>query len=435
MLPAELTNSDAQPDSAERRAQIDDFMRLLEAARRAADAGEKFSVALLAPAARRDGAGDDADGSDRPGAGGDSAEAARAAHNFLHLNLRRADSVAFYGPTLLVALLPRRRPRHAHEDLARLLCELEEVMPRARFAFGLASFPVDGADVETLIERADAQLNSALAREESCEDSDAAGERTDSTDGAAAHGEPLARFQSDGDGAGAQAPSPPGRRPEQKSLPLARADSGASEDSRAGASARHTAPEQPHARRGLPTDFAARRAVRESRRGDEFETAVMPYAPAGSAAGGGVLGREASEAAARERERRAAGERMPRRVLLTVSDPARMAQINLLLRSAAYEVRAAFDGGQALDLLRIERADLLVLDYDLQVLDGLSVLRRLHERHRGRLPMPVALLLPPERDSEQLREEARQCGATGLVPLPYDPAQLLECVRTAGSKG
>jgi CheY-like chemotaxis protein len=150
------------------------------------------------------------------------------------------------------------------------------------------------------------------------------------------------------------------------------------------------------------------------------------------AEGGGALGRAAAEAAAHERELRAAGVAMPRRVLLTVSDPARMAQINLLLRSAAYEVRAAFDGGQALDLLRIERADLLVLDYELKVLDGLSVLRRFHERHGGRLPMPVALLLPAERDTERLREEARQCGATGFVRLPYEPADLLECVRTTG---
>jgi CheY-like chemotaxis protein len=147
-----------------------------------------------------------------------------------------------------------------------------------------------------------------------------------------------------------------------------------------------------------------------------------------------VLGRAAAEAAERERALRASGARMPRRVLLTVSDPALMAQINLLLRSAAYEVRAAFDGGQALDLLRIERADLLVLDYELKVLDGPGVLRRLHERHRGRLPLPVALLVPAERDTERLREEAGRFGANAFVRLPYDPAELLECVRATGEK-
>jgi len=44
-----------------------------------------------------------------------------------------------------------------------------------------------------------------------------------------------------------------------------------------------------------------------------------------------------------------AGEKL-RRVMLVVSDGERMAQINLLMRSAAYEVRAAFDGQHALNL-------------------------------------------------------------------------------------
>ena len=431
MLPAELTTADAQPDSPERRAQIDDFMRLLEAASRAAEAGEQFALALVAPAARRDDAGGDADSSDHPGRTDADAEAAKSAHEFLRLNLRRADSLAFYGPTLLVALLPRRRPRRAREDLARLLDELRDERPRVRLAFGLASFPADGADVETLIDRADAQLNAALARD----DADELREGTDADGDADAPESFRGRFQLDG--ADAQSSSPQSHRPEQEFLPLAQPDVQSDSDSsgewRAGATARHAASEQAHARRGLPSDFAARRAVRESRRGDEFEAAVLSYAPADGASGS-VLGRAAAEAAARERERRASGVRMPRRVLLTVSDPALMAQLNLLLRSAAYEVRAAFDGGQALDLLRIERADLLVLDYDLKVLDGPAVLRRLHERHRGRLPMPVALLLPAERDTEEAREEARGFGATGFVPLPYDPAALLECVRTTGEK-
>ena len=442
MLPADLTTADSQPDSRERRAQIDDFMRLLEAARRAADEGVAFSVALLAPAAT--GLRDEAGGSDRPDEFGESdgdadrpdapgdgreAQAARSAYDFLRLNLRRADSLAFYGPTLLVALLPRRRPRRAREDLALLLDELEDERPRVRLAFGLASFPEDGAGVEALIERADARLNSALARRAGREESNDVRGMTDS-DAAAAAEEFRVRFQFDG--ADEQTSSTQGRGPEQEFLPLAQSEAGAAGEWRAREVGRQAASEQSQAGRGLPSDFAARRAVRESKRGEEFEAAVLPFAEAAGAAG--LLGRAAAEAAARERELRAGGAPLPRRVLLTVSDPARMAQINLLLRSAAYEVRAAFDGGQALDLLRIERADLLVLDYDLKVLDGPAVLRRLHERHRGRLPMPVALLIPAERDTEQLREEARRCGATGFVRLPYDPAELLECVRTTGGK-
>src|ERR671938_533970 len=98
---------------------------------------------------------------------------------------------------------------------------------------------------------------------------------------------------------------------------------------------------------------------------------------------------------------RLSGALMPLRLLLTVSDAARMAQINLLLRAAGYEARAAFDGQQALDLLRIERPDLLLLDYDLQGMDGLETLRLLRKQGGGRLNLPVVMLLSKENESER----------------------------------
>jgi CheY-like chemotaxis protein len=167
-----------------------------------------------------------------------------------------------------------------------------------------------------------------------------------------------------------------------------------------------------------------------------METSMMPAGGAGGGGGGqGTLAQAAADAAARERERRTRGAIMPRRLLLTVSDPARMAQINLLLRSAGYEVRAAFDGLQAINLLRIERPDLLVIDVALYGIDGLEALRRLHRQHQGRLPLPIVLLLPatPAAERERAREEALALGVRSFVAVPYDPEELLTCVRTSGS--
>ena len=121
---------------------------------------------------------------------------------------------------------------------------------------------------------------------------------------------------------------------------------------------------------------------------------------------------------------------MPRRLLLTVSDAARMAQLNALIRSAGYEARTAFDGQQALDLLRIERPDLLLLDYELHGIDGLEMLRRLRKQTGGHLTLPVVMLLPPA--EEFARREALELGARGIVATPYDPAELLDSVRRAG---
>ena len=122
---------------------------------------------------------------------------------------------------------------------------------------------------------------------------------------------------------------------------------------------------------------------------------------------------------------------MPRRVLLTVSDPARLAQLNSLVRSAGYEVRTAFAGQQALDLLRIERPDVLLLDYELYETDGVETLRRLHRQERGRSSLPVVLLIGAQHT--EARRDATALGAHSIVTLPYQPAELLRCVRTAGA--
>lgn len=116
-----------------------------------------------------------------------------------------------------------------------------------------------------------------------------------------------------------------------------------------------------------------------------------------------------------------------RRLLLTVSDAARMAQINLLMRSAGYEVRAAFDGNHALNLLRIDRPDLLVVDYELQGMDGIEMLRRLGKQSGGGTSPPALLLLPA--GAEHLHGEATTAGAGRVVRLPYDPVELLDALR------
>jgi len=120
-----------------------------------------------------------------------------------------------------------------------------------------------------------------------------------------------------------------------------------------------------------------------------------------------------------------------RRMMLIVSDAERMAQVNLLIRSTgAYEVRAAFDGQHALSLLRIDRPDLLLLDYELQGMDAAEVLRRLRKQSGRREPPPAVVLLPGGR--EDLRREALEAGAAAAVALPFDPVELLDALERVG---
>lgn len=118
------------------------------------------------------------------------------------------------------------------------------------------------------------------------------------------------------------------------------------------------------------------------------------------------------------------------RLMLAISDAERMAQVNLLMRSAGYEVRAAFDAQHALNLLRIDRPDLLLVDYDLRGMDGVEMLKRLKRESGERRTPSTVLLLPGGR--EELFREANEAGVERLVKLPYDPVELLDALREAG---
>lgn len=122
-----------------------------------------------------------------------------------------------------------------------------------------------------------------------------------------------------------------------------------------------------------------------------------------------------------------------RHVMLVVADATQMAQINLLMRSAAYEVRAAFDGQHALNLLRIDRPDALVVDYELPELNGVEMLRRLSKQSRAG-EAPHALLLVPA-GREDLRGEALAAGARAVIEMPYDAVELLDRLRELCEEG
>jgi PleD family two-component response regulator len=372
----------------DQRLEIDNFMLMLDSVSEDIRKGATGTLALVYAVAREGQAGIERAARDRVLA---------EAQGFLKLHLRRIDTVAFYGPTTLLVYLPRMSAEVAAEAFSRSRGEFLDKSRESDIAVGLASFPQDGNDIESLIEKAEAAASRARSGADTAR---------------------VAAFKEK-----AEAPRPAVSIPTPPAQP------------------------QPHVSEPLPAQEAAPVAkqpparawtlestvVREKRVEDVVETApaVSPIKSGGARSNGADAARAAAEAAARERERRASGAIMPRRLLLTVSDAARMAQINSLIRSAGYEARAAFDGQQALDLLRIERPDLLLIDYELHGMDGLETLRRLRKQSGGRLTLPVVLLLSPEKAAEHA--QALELGARMVVTMPYDPSDLLTSVRVAGS--
>jgi DNA-binding response OmpR family regulator len=369
----------------DQRLEIDNFIVLLDAVREDIRAGGEGSLALVYAVA----GGDNPQLFDKQARDRTLAEA----HGFFKLNLRRVDAVGFYGPTTLLIYLPRFKSVDATGVLEKLRAEFLSSRDYCNLAMGVATFPTDTGEVEVLVEKAEEAASTARAALA------APKPKVESTSGAetpAAVQRPIAAQDS--------APPPAAVQASPSSVEEEIAQS----------------PE-------LLGERSEAAIVSETRPVEETEVAAASPAtaqnqPAASAA---------SDAAAYEREQRSRGAIMPRRLLLTVSDAARMAQLNSLIRSAGYEARTAFDGQQALDLLRIERPDLVLLDYELHGIDGIEMLRRLRKQTGGKLTMPVLMLMSPSQ--EAARQEALEIGARGVVIMPYDPAELLASVRRAGS--
>ncbi len=406
----------------DQQSEIDNFMLLLDHVRADIKHGRRGTLALVETL--------------RTGATASAASLAKV-YGFFKLHLRRVDAAAFYGPTTLFAYLPQTTPDRARRDLERLRQELyaeHSDADDARIAIGAASFPSDGIEIEDLIELAEARLASIEA---DAPETPRAIEQTTRFEDAASHVAPPAPI------------APPVAFPSAAFAPITLTTNTAQTNvllmpsvppNGNGASNGNRHAKNGHAPIGVDDDVSETPIIEvaavvevAAKNGDapapkRIDTAVpSPHLNRDYEA----FSPAAAEAAAKECELRARDVPMPRRMLLTVSDPARLAQLNSLVRSAGYQVRTAFAGQQALDLLRIERPDVLLLDYELCELDGVETLRRLHRQERGRSIVPTVMLFDAGHDAA--RQEALALGARAVITLPYQPAELLRCIRLAGT--
>jgi two-component system cell cycle response regulator len=90
------------------------------------------------------------------------------------------------------------------------------------------------------------------------------------------------------------------------------------------------------------------------------------------------------------------------------------------MRAAGYHTVLAFDGQQALDAVRVHKADLLVIDLTMPKLSGFDVLERL--RHSA--PRPITIVLSGHRQSDDV-SRATMLGASDYILKPFDPDDLM----------
>jgi signal transduction histidine kinase/ActR/RegA family two-component response regulator len=107
-------------------------------------------------------------------------------------------------------------------------------------------------------------------------------------------------------------------------------------------------------------------------------------------------------------------------ILVVEDNPVNRKLARNVLRSRGYRVLEAATGEEALKLLKLQTADLILMDIQLPGMDGLEVVRRL-KRDAATAGVPVVALTAHAHESDEIR--AREAGCIGYIAKPIRLAQ------------
>ena len=112
--------------------------------------------------------------------------------------------------------------------------------------------------------------------------------------------------------------------------------------------------------------------------------------------------------------------------LLVIEDERALCEtIDRSLRRQAYSVDCCYDGEKALELLGVERYDLVLLDLNLPKKDGMTVLRTLRQTDRE-----TKVLILSARGEVEDKVEGLDAGANDYLAKPFHLAELEARIRS-----
>ena len=117
-----------------------------------------------------------------------------------------------------------------------------------------------------------------------------------------------------------------------------------------------------------------------------------------------------------------------KKILVVDDDPIFVRTITHRLEMNEYDVVAAADGEEAIDIALRERPDMILLDIFMPRLDGHDVLDRLRGMDQTRhIPVIMTTGLSNREDVER----ASSSGATDYLVKPFDPMELMDKIEKA----
>ncbi len=116
------------------------------------------------------------------------------------------------------------------------------------------------------------------------------------------------------------------------------------------------------------------------------------------------------------------------RILLAEDHPVNRKVVQLILAPFPVDLTIALDGQEAVRAYMARDFDLVLMDVQMPVLDGLTAIRQIRafEAEQGRAPTPIAVL--SANAMEQHRDEAVEAGADAHIAKPVTPDRLLAAI-------
>jgi two-component system KDP operon response regulator KdpE len=115
-------------------------------------------------------------------------------------------------------------------------------------------------------------------------------------------------------------------------------------------------------------------------------------------------------------------------VLAVDDDEQILRALRTSLKGRGYDVRTASNGETALDILRDEKVDVVLLDLGLPGIDGHEVIRQ------ARAWRDVPIIVLTVRDSQEHKVAALDAGADDYVTKPFAIEELLARIRAVGRR-
>lgn len=112
------------------------------------------------------------------------------------------------------------------------------------------------------------------------------------------------------------------------------------------------------------------------------------------------------------------------KILVCDDDKAIVEAIFIYLQQEGYEIVTAYDGVEAMEVLRNQNVDLLIIDIMMPRLDGIRATLKIREEN----PLPIIILSAKSEDADKIL--GLNVGADDYVTKPFSPLELVARVKS-----